>query len=94
MNLSPILFWDTDYNSIDWKKSRRYVISRVVQFGTLLDWNAIKAFYGIEVIKTEMLMERDLDNKSLAFLSCVLDIPQEQFRCYTFKQSHPQHSIY
>ncbi len=91
MQLSKVIFWDTDYNKIDWEQKARFVISRVVMYGTIEDWNAIKSFYGLERIKTEMLQERYLDNKSLSFLSCIFDIPKEQFRCFTEKLSSQAH---
>lgn len=82
MDFSPVIFWDVDYAKIDWHKSRRFVISRVVQYGTVTDWRKLKSFYGLKTIEEEMLQEKDLDSRSLSFLSCVLDIPKEQFRCF------------
>ncbi len=91
MNLSKVIFWDTDYDSIDWDKKARYVIARVMMYGTIDDWNAIKAYYGREIIEKEMLQERYLDNKTLSFLSLILNIPKEEFRCYKMAQSSPKH---
>ena len=91
MKLSKVIFWDVDYDSIDWDKKARFVISRVLMYGTIEDWEAIKSYYGAERIKEEMLQERYLDPKTLSFLSCIFDIPKEQFRCFTERQSSPQH---
>ena len=94
MNLSRVIFWDTNYDTIRWDEKARYVIARVVQFGSLKDWYEIKAYYGMDRIKQEMLQERDLDVRSLSFLSWIFDIPKEQFRCYTERLSGPAHGIY
>lgn len=91
MNLSKVIFWDTQYEQIDWVNKARYVIERVVMYGTVADWRAIQSFYGMERIKEEMLQSRDLDDKSMSFLSCIFNIPLQQFRCYTLKQSTPIH---
>lgn len=91
MQLSKVLFWDTDYTKVDWENRAQYVITKVVSFGTLEDWNQIKAYYGLDRIKEEMIQVRSLDPKSLNFLSVIFDIPREQFRSYTWKQSSPQH---
>lgn len=91
MNLSKVIFWDTNYNQIDWENKARYVIERVVMYGTINDWRTIQAFYGMTRIKTEVLQSRDLDDKSLSFLSCIFNIPIEEFRCYKLKQSTPIH---
>jgi len=91
MNLSRVIFWDTNYDSIDWDKKARYVIARVMMYGTIEDWNAIKSYYGFDVIKKEMLQERFLDKKTLSFLSLILNIPKEEFRCYKMAQSSQKH---
>jgi hypothetical protein len=94
MQLSKVLFWDTNYDKIDWQNSARYVIGRVLMYGKMSDWEAIKAFYGLERIKKEMLVERDLDAKTLAFLSNLFQIQPQSFQCYITKQSIPKHWDY
>ncbi len=91
MNLSKVLFWDTNYDHIHWEEKAHYVIHRVVTMGSMDDWNQIKEFYGLERIKNEMLQARNLDPKTLNFLSFYFDIPKEQFRCFILQQSIPQH---
>jgi len=94
MQLSKVIFWDSDYENINWTEKARFVIGRVLMYGTIDDWNTIKSFYGLEKIKNEMLQERYLDQKSLSFLSCIFDIPKEKFRCYTKQQSSLPHWDY
>lgn len=94
MNLSRVLFWETNYDTIDWDKHVRYVIERVLTYGNMSDWNAIRAYYGMDRIRTEMMQSRDLDRKTLSFLSCIFDTPKEQFRCYNVIQSNPGHWVY
>ena len=67
MQLSKVIFWDTAYEVIDWDNKARFVIGRVLMYGTIADWNTIKAYYGLERIKQEMLHERYLDKKTLSF---------------------------
>ena len=92
MDFSPFIFWDVDYDRINRHKSSRFVISRVVRYGSAEDWRKAKNIYGLERIKLEMLEEPDLDNRTLSFLSCILNIPKEQFKCYTTRQLRPPHS--
>jgi hypothetical protein len=94
MNLSPVLFWDTDAARLDEEKHARYIIARVVMYGTLEDWQEIKKRYGLEGIKTEMLKEKELDPRSLSFISKITDTPIQQFACYTHRRSVPPHSIF
>lgn len=94
MELSPVLFWDADIDRIDWELKARYVIERVIMYGTLSDWRSIQAFYGKDRIRDEMLQSHDLDAKSLSFLSCIFNISPSQFRCYTQIQSKQGHWSY
>lgn len=94
MNLSQVIFWDTDYAKINWDDKARYVIERVLMYGTVADWRAIQQRYGMDRIRDETLQSRDLDPKSLTFLSVIFNIPKDQFRCYTQIQSSPGHWIY
>jgi len=91
MILSKNLFWDTDYNSINWDENARFVIERVVMYGTVEDWNTILKYYGRDKIYKEMLQAKELDPKSLSFLSCIFDTPPEKFRCFTQIQSSRAH---
>lgn len=92
VEFSPIIFWDVDYAKIDWQKRSRFVIGRVVRYGTIEDWRKAKEMYGLEAIERDMLKEPDLDNRTLSFLSCVLNIPKEKFKCYTTRLLRPAHS--
>lgn len=87
MNLNPSLFWDTNPQNLDYEAHARYIIARVVQFGTLDEWRQVIAFYGKERIGIEMQNERDLDIKTLHFLSCTLNIPLENFRALSHLKS-------
>lgn len=91
MQLSPVIFWDVDYKAIDFEKNAAFVIARVATLGRVSDWRAIQSYYGNERITAEVVQVRDLDAITLSFLSCVLDIPKEKFRCYTNQQSTPKH---
>ncbi len=86
-DISRTIFWDTDYDSIDWKKRPQYVIERVLSHGHLKDWTAILNYYGEEKIKEVSIQARFLDAKSLSFLSTYFNLPLESFRCYKLKQS-------
>ena len=94
MTLPNYLFWDIDLSSIDFTKNARFVIQRVIQRGSINDWITIKEFYGIDLIKREILLIRDLDFKTLNFFSIYFGINKNNFRCFTIQQSIPQHYFY
>lgn len=91
MTLPNYLFWDIDLNSLDYSKNARFIIQRVIQKGSLKEWKIIKDYYGIDFIKNEILMIRDLDSKTLNFFSTYFGLNKKTFRCFTTQQSIPKH---
>ena len=81
------LFWDVNYESIDFEDNARFVIGRVVMRGNLDDWNALKEFYSLERIASEVVNIRYLDKRTLSYLSVVLNIKKEKFRCFNTESS-------
>lgn len=90
-SFSPNLFWDIDASTLDLTQNKRFIIQRVLELGTLSDWKIIKELYGTHTIGREMQKVRSLDPISLSFTSLISGIKKEDFRCYTLKQSTPQH---
>jgi hypothetical protein len=87
--LSKTLFWDVDFEQIDYDRRARYVIERVVMYGNWDEWQEIKRYYGLEKIKVETMQVRYLDGKTLSFLSQYFQVQKKEFRCYTWQQSNP-----
>ncbi|MDY0017700.1 MAG: hypothetical protein RBS89_07665 [Candidatus Delongbacteria bacterium] len=81
------LFWDVDYEKIDFTEHARFVIGRVVMRGNLNDWNNLKDFYGLEKIRSEAVKIRYLDKRTLSYLSVILNVKKEKFRCYNTEPS-------
>lgn len=94
MQLSKVLFGDTDFSKLDYQKHQSYIIERVLVYGKISDWRAIQTYYGNKTIKEIALKARNLDPKTLAFVSNLFDIPKEKFRCFTTQQSTPKHWDY
>ena len=89
--LSPHLFWDVDSQKLDFQKNKKLIIQRTLEYGLISDWNIIIHHYGItEMAKTATLL-KDLDKKSVSFISLLSGIPKEEFLCYSTKQSIPKH---
>ena len=44
--LRPVLFWDTDINTIDWDKQKTAIIKRVFERGNQKEKDEITRFYG------------------------------------------------
>ena len=88
------LFWDTDINKLSETEHAGFIIQRICMLGTWDDWHLLKEKYGLDKIKDELIKARYLDQKTLHYFSLVLDIPKENFRCYSIQQSAPRHWNY
>lgn len=87
---STYLFGDVDKTALDMEKHSQYIIKRVLEYGLLQDWNAVKQYYGLERIVEIAKTFRELEPRALAYLSAISQTPKEQFRCYTYQRSNPQ----
>lgn len=57
-----VLFWDTDFDKIDWEKNRKPVIKRVFERGNDIEIKEIISFYGKRIIRSEL---KDIKNDFL-----------------------------
>ena len=48
--IRPVLFWDTNINTIDWDKQKTAIIKRVFERGNQKEKDEITRFYGINTI--------------------------------------------
>jgi hypothetical protein len=77
--MSPLrkksLFWDTDAQTIDLVKNKRFVIERILKFGNLTDYSWLRNKYTPDEIKEVITRNRsELDRKSLNFWSSIYNI--------------------
>lgn len=83
MSLSRKIFWDIDFDTLDYVKHKNFIIERVLNKGGLVDWNFIKQKYGLEDIRSIAPRLRSLDRKTAVFASNLFNIPLKEFRCFT-----------
>jgi len=87
---SPNLFWDTNFEDIDFEKNAPYVVQRVLEYGRFEDWKHILALYGKERIGQIAVSLRSLEPTAMSFVSIITHQPKEKFRCYILRQSNLQ----
>lgn len=90
-DFSDHLFWDFDRNKISTDKPGAQVVQRVLEYGFLKDWIILTSLYPFSDILHTAMNLRDLDSKAVVFLMNISGVSKEDFRCYTTKQSMPQH---
>ena len=85
--------WDIDVSSVK-TVSKRLIIERIINFGTLAEMNLLIRYFGKEEVEKTLCNLNYLDPKTLNFVSKYFGKPEKQFRCYIRKRSMPQHWDY
>ncbi len=91
-DLPRTLFWDVNYDLIDWQASKEMVIQRVLERGLPRHWEELERFYSRQTI-VSLLKEKItyLPTESINDASSFFKLKKEEMLCYRRKQSHPIH---
>ncbi|MCB9294044.1 MAG: hypothetical protein H6559_13135 [Lewinellaceae bacterium] len=65
--ISRHLLWEYDISTFDFGKSKRVVIERVIERGTLEDWREMIRYYGEEQVLSVARQSRQLSAKDKGF---------------------------
>ncbi|MFZ4613355.1 MAG: DUF6922 domain-containing protein [Bacteroidia bacterium] len=90
MNLDRKLFWDVDYDKLDWEKYASWVIVRVFERGDVDDIRQVRRHYGDEKISDSLLNAKSIRLDRLYLAAAVIDQPLEKFKCYLNQQLNPK----
>ncbi|MFP4556422.1 MAG: DUF6922 domain-containing protein [Bacteroidales bacterium] len=88
---SKHLFWDVDISTLSQNKNKPFIVKRVLEYGLLSDWLLLNKYMTISEIAEEAKALKELDCKTLSFISTISRQPRSSFRCYTTKHSTSQH---
>jgi hypothetical protein len=94
LNLPKRLFWDWNFDKIDWVKHSLAVIDRVIERGNKEEWKELVQYYGetriINALKIEIkyLPDYAIDNVCVYF-----NLKKGELACSERKQSNPGHWI-
>ena len=86
-NFSSYLFWDRDISKLDLLDDKRIIMERVFTRGMENDERLVFSIYGLETIRETVVAIKNLDVKTLNYLSIILQLPMENFICYKNIQS-------
>nr|MBK9651259.1 hypothetical protein [Bacteroidota bacterium] len=83
------IFWDVNFENIDYDAKAIFVIERVFERGDVDDIRQCRRYYGDEIISTTLLNTKYLPLEKIYLASVVIDKPIEEFRCYKLRQLNP-----
>lgn len=83
------IFWDVDFDKLDYDAKASFVIERVFERGDVPDIRNCRRYYGDEKITEVLLHAKFLPEHRMHMASAVIGKPLEDFRCYMLRQSQP-----
>lgn len=84
------IFWDVDFDRIDYEAKANFVIERVFERGDVDDIRQCRRYYGDEKVTQALLNARFLPEHRMHLASAVINKPITEFRCYKLKQLSPE----
>ncbi|MBS1947952.1 MAG: hypothetical protein JST47_09310 [Bacteroidetes bacterium] len=83
------IFWDVDFDKIDYDAKANFVIERVFERGDVDDIRNCRRYYGDEKISEALLHAKFLPETRMYLASTVINRPLKDFRYYTLRQLNP-----
>jgi hypothetical protein len=91
---SKRIFWDVDFEALDYEKKAGFVIERVFERGDVEDIRICRRYYGDEKIRSVLTAAKWLSLATI-YLACALFRNElTDYRCYNIAQSNPTHWMY
>jgi hypothetical protein len=88
------LFWDVNFEALDYDKKAAFVIERVFTQGDVPDIRACRRYYGDEKIRQVLTNAKWLQLPTIYLCCAVLDNKLTDYKCYNTAQSNPEHLTY
>lgn len=88
------LFWDVNFEQLDYAEKARFVIERVFERGDVEDIRQCRRYYGDEKIRMVLTTAKWLPIRTIYLACAILDNNVNDYRCYTLAQSNPTHWLY
>lgn len=83
------IFWDVNFEQIDYDAKWKFVIERVFERGDVQDIRNCRRYYGDEKVAEALLNAKYLPLHIIYLASAVIDKPLSEFRCYKLRQLNP-----
>ncbi len=88
------IFWDVEFDAIDFDKKAAFVIERVFQRGDVDDIRTCRRYYGDGKIETVLTNAKWMPLAAI-YLACALFSNElTDYKCYNTAQSNPTHWMY
>ena len=83
------IFWDVDFDKLDYDAKASFVIERVFERGDVDDIRQCRRYYGDKRVTEILLKAKYLPLRSIYLAAAVTGRELNEFRCYILRQSTP-----
>jgi len=88
--LEKRIFWDVNFEELDYKEKASFIIVRVFERGDVQDIRNCRRHYGDEKIREVLINAKYLPLDRIYLASAVIDEPLRAFRCYKLRLLSPE----
>ena len=88
------IFWDVNFENIDYDAKANFVIERVFDRGDVQDIRNCRRYYGDTKVTEALLNAKFLSESGMHLASAVINKPLTDFKCYILRQLNPELSPY
>ena len=88
------IFWDVDFDKLDYDKRADFIIERVFDRGDVEDIRQCRRYYGDERISEALTNAKWLMKETVYLAMAILKNELTDYRCYRLAQLNPQHWSY
>ena len=83
------IFWDVDFEKLDYDDKASFIIERVFERGDVDDIRQCRRYYGDEKVTAALLTAKYLPLHIIYLAAAVVGRPLTDFRCYNLRQLNP-----
>jgi hypothetical protein len=80
------IFWDVNFETLDYDKKASFVIERVFERGDVQDIRNCRRYYGDEQVKQVLMNARWLSLETIYLAAAIFNNNLTDFKCYNTQQ--------
>jgi hypothetical protein len=88
------IFWDIDFDKLDYDLRASFIIERVFVRGDVEDIRQCRRYYGDDRIRQALVTAKWLPLQSIHLACAILNNKPEDYRCFNLAQSDPNYFMY
>ncbi len=88
------IFWDVDFENLDYEKRAAFIIERVFERGDVQDIRNCRRYYGDERIREVLVNAKWLTPNTVYLASALFNNGLNDYKCFREARSNPGHWRY